>query len=418
MINRTQDAVDSIHEVYGQFGSGPTPDGAVRHTISGLISWKESDAVCTGGGWVIPDSVEPTIGIAPNTEVNESYNFAAALRVTNPTKWSWVVGTDFLTNNQENANNVVRDTGPGAVPSGWVYGDRISAEGGAPMEATTSNWPYRGGFCHGNAYATHPSAPTGPGWGYGIDRGYTYRWYPAASAGLLNAVSGGCVDTIDILSPITLPVSLQADIEGTISPLYHSWFLSTIPTGTTINAAWLEVTTTGLYRSQTIYRQTSATTNPTQEINVSQDGVSFVLMGARVVSYDTILWSPLGGSIASSVTNGKQRVVDVTGVVQALMDNREGPGKPFAFGIMPGAVSDFAGTFDATAYLRGLVKESSQEVAWDSSAGLWYPSRLENNTTVYDDFVIGNLMIDFTLPDGGNKVDVFPVNLPPFALPS
>jgi hypothetical protein len=252
--------------------------------------------------------------------------------------------------------------------------------------------------------------------GYGIPGGNTVGW---ASGVTLSGDPGG-------------PASGGSDsfVNVVGQPIAFPHFLRSVPDGTTINSARVEVLCSGLTRyvhqyDQTIDEETGVLNAATATITETSEGISFALLGGKTVAGDTSRrrqWEVVAGGAAQTVASDLWQIVDVTAICQAYLDTlRSGVWDSFA--LMASPYAGLVGETDLRGYLAALRptltwdywSDSGWSEAWMGGGDKCWISHSSGSVVEWTDITIGKLVIDFTYPSGENNRAVAYFNYPPMA---
>lgn len=197
-----------------------------------------------------------------------------------------------------------------------------------------------------------------------------------------------------------------ARISGTGTPIDFCQLLKSLPDGATIVSAKMEVLTTGLVRTWWSNTRASYEDPLVYTLGTSTSDVGFVLLGRSIDSLGTEHWTPLGGCLGGSVSNGLWQVIDATGLFQRLLALRSSTYASFA--IMPSLASQYLNMTDARSILRGMCSnitwgvhlEPTWEGSYFANGDVVYETANSGEYVTWENVQVGTACVEFKLTSG------------------
>lgn len=225
-------------------------------------------------------------------------------------------------------------------------------------------------------WGVSPYAPHNAAWNYiqyvGDGR---YENYPVTMAsppiGSGNIVGGDFSLPLPGVDPAThvCTINDRAVVAAVVQPLDFPHLLRSLPAGTTITSAKIEVRFAGLHReslslSQSYNRATSSF-DCANTYTTSDSAEGMTLLGRRVVD-GLARWEAVAQGITGLVVSDKWQIADVTALCQVFIDTLRA-GDYDTFGLIPSPYAGFTTTTDMRGVLSGLMGSVTWAVSLDPS---------------------------------------------------
>ena len=374
LYNRTLQTIGKLQTFKCSEWGSSYHGGLVYHNARlGVWGFLESDVVDTPGiGWNIPAGTKPSFTV-PYWRIMQAHENASVYRTNENTITPAVTGSQLLLNGSSLKEPVcVYDSSVGYVKSDRL---RLEDPGSELITLSPDNWgtPGRGVDSMGTPWAVNPAGGVldTPHWQYCVAPEIIYDWYPAVlPIGFTGFEVWGGYDIGGefgrqagihaIAASIGLPIELQ------IGPKCR------------IAEAKCELSVIDPEIYHVTFTATSRTDPGTIVVETTAMPIALVLLGGMTtfhgeenVPYTT--WDVLCNAPGGTLESGKSVVVDVTNVLQTMLDNDTYD----SFALLPSVGVEFLGGANNSA-IKGLMGPEPT-LEWDDREGVksWYISHSE-----------------------------------------
>ena len=410
LVNRSLDSVKKLMTFQCSQWGESYASGLVYHQVSGAgLSYVEGDVV-DDGGWKIPVGTKP-VWTCPYDMIPYRYQIASVLRTNEGTLTPSVTGAQLMLRGSGLKNPAAVNGGTG----GWLYGDRLHAEDPQQDYITTTpydpinnihgDWPYPGGKSQDGVswFADNPQISVdSPYWDYPLTPDMAYSWYPALTplGGMPQGVWGGLdlgaaveygAGILAVGGQIGLPMELQIGATARVLSAYS------------------ELSFTGAAFRRVTYTAVSAT-DPDPVRTAETDNVPFgMTLLAGQTRNGVTHWDVTGTAVAGTYRAGKSMVVDITALVQRMLELQSSPYDSFC--LLPSiAVEALDGP---NPNMMEQLLKPDPVLSWDAAAQAWYVSWAQYQQLTWEGFVLKPPVVTVALPESEADRAVLPQPFPP-----